>query len=132
MVVEKVICFKGARNQGKSEIIRRILNEFFKITIVSKLKRDFCLHFFYKGKKIGICSYGDYPGVLKEFLIPLERAGCQIIICASHLGGGLTRDMEKRFGGHIKDILCRKKDGKSKKIRDNKRYRKFETRMGSW
>lgn len=103
----KVICFRGTGNRGKSETLKKILNEFFNIYLIPAKKRDFSLYFMYKGKKIGICSYGDDENSMLKFLKPLKEAGCDIIICASRTKGKPFEFVEKEFDRKdIEDIDC--------------------------
>jgi hypothetical protein len=129
----KVICFVGKEDSGKSRIINRILNKFFKIILINLVpkqkKKDFCIIFMYKRKKIGICNRGDDPSILK-ILRKLRIEGCEIIICASRTKGGLFEEIKKMYNKKdIKWIDCFGKRTSSKgfKVKENKkRIRDFK------
>ncbi len=117
----KVICFKGNGNTGKSTIIKKILNEFFNISLIPKDKKDFSLYFSYSNKKIGICSYGDNKKAMERWLKPLKENNCDIIICASRTKGEGIRFIENNFGtSNIVYITC---DGN---YNDNEKISKFK------
>lgn len=105
----RVVCFRGKSNSGKSKTIKKILNDFFKIKILSskKEKRDFCLIFQYKNKKIGICSYGDMPNFVIEKLTLFKNEGCNMVICASHKRGEIIDFIKREFEEqNIKFVDC--------------------------
>ena len=126
----KIICFKGKANTGKSTIIKRILNEFFKITLIPKDKKDFSLCFLYEGKKVGICSYGDSKRDMKKWLKPLKNEKCEIIICASHTRGETIEFVESLGGEIVHYIECGGGEERdNEKISQfNEKFKEFEKR----
>ena len=97
----KIICFRGKGRTGKSIVIKRILNEFF---------------------KIGICSYGDTESLLRRYLKPLKDKGCDIIIYACHGRGKTITFITNEFWGHnIEYIDCLKFNEQDRQNEENNR-----------
>jgi len=132
----KIICFRGKGRTGKSIVIKRILNEFFKIEIISS-RNDFSLIFNYNNFKIGICSYGDTESLLRRYLKPLKDKGCDIIIYACHGRGKTITFITNEFWGHnIEYIDCLKFNEQDRQNEENNRRialfrEKFERMINS-
>lgn len=103
----KIICFVGEPHSGKTETMKKILLEEFKIILIKpkQPKKDFVLTCKENNKRIGICSYGDTETLLTKYLNLLKDKECEIIICACH-PTGKTIDFVKSIDKEFIPIPC--------------------------
>lgn len=121
----KVICFRGIGNTGKSRVIKKTINKFFKIIIIPD-KKDYCLSFNYKNKRIGICGIGDVRSIMEEKIGKLVEQGCDIIICACHPSGETINFINETFVRDVEFIECNWNNGESEEEKDNQTNERFE------
>src|SRR3989344_1799519 len=122
----KIFCFKGVSDSGKSRTIKKILNEVFNIILIPEKKKDFCMHLLYRGKRIGICSYGDDLNAIEQRLKPLKNKGRDIIICACRTRGIVYDFVYGQLGSNIETFVCERVTGKNNENRVlNERVSKF-------
>lgn len=102
----KIICFRGSHNCGKSETIKRVLNQYFKIKRIPLDKKEVNLIFTWKDKKVIICSQGDSENEIQKLLLdPLKTEKCEIIICACHKRNSAFRLLDEEFGERNIDFI---------------------------
>ena len=123
----KIICFKGKGNSGKSTVIKKIINEFFKIKIYPD-KKDYRLILEYNGLRIGICSPGDVKEDLEKCIRKLIKEGCDIIICACHTRGK-TLDYINSLVKNPEFIECKRTPIHRQKAGDNERISLFKSKF---
>jgi hypothetical protein len=128
--MKTMIVVRGSHDTGKTRSIQKVyetinkLRERYKSLEITELKSAYCEHngdfkaiFEYKGKKIGIESIGNYCVIQKEWLADLANADCDIIVCASYLGGkahDYVLDIKEKYDYNfywvISQMICLKGD----------------------
>ena len=93
-----VIAFKGAANQGKTTVIKKmveLMNKKYGTTIEIPDTGDFKEDFNIGGCKIGVGSQGDDRNSQGIILQKFKEASCDIIICACRTRRGTVNNIEK-------------------------------------
>jgi hypothetical protein len=129
----KIICFVGNQRAGKSTTMRKLLDEFFKISVFYPNRwREFILTFFHNGRKMGMHSRGDTIEILEEGLLKLKDNDCDVIVCARHPLQEFTDTIQRHFpNSEILEINCEGQNSQEEWDRDNeRRFREFEEYLG--
>ena len=127
MPAKLMICLRKCPDQGKSETIKALAEILMQDIPLTKAKwywpkqwlfaykkkpeemekwskkitewpGDICVAVDVQGKRVGLCSHGDYLDVIHECLKFLQKQGCEIIFCACQTRGQTVNVIEKMAG----------------------------------
>ncbi len=105
MVVKRVYALYGAPDSGKTSVLNSLINkltaEHCSYDLLESIgESDRVAIFDVKGRKIGICTQGDYVTQVESNLNKLE-GHCDIIFCATRTKGETCEHVITRFSDKL-------------------------------